>query len=242
MPMMPSFKMPFGFRKDVIMNTKYRIKNNKNSLKHTDISHIGNIKREGDEWNTFTKCFTVSSLPSFAAIRFDSMGVCAAYINGEYIASNTGRYSNRITYAECTSKIKLGDNEIKLVLGGHYYQTINEQAYARRKARFSSVAAELEIECGSERETICTSKDWKCRNYLHFQGLEMRERPWRMHTAKLYNGNSRLIRPFLALCGALEGGEEALYSIRHHRAYPGLWRIRLCPQANLRLSLRNSLH
>ena len=128
------------------MNTKYRIKDNQNSLERTNISRIGNVKREGDEWNTFTKCFTVSALPSFAAIRFDSLGVSAAYINGEYVASNTGRYSNRITYAECTSKIKLGENEIKLILGGHYYQGINEQTVARRKARFSSVAAELEME------------------------------------------------------------------------------------------------
>ena len=144
------------------MNTKYRIKGNQNSLERTNISRIGNVKREGDEWNTFTKSFTVSALPSFAAIRFDSLGVSAAYINGEYVASNTGRYSNRITYAECTSKIKLGENEIKLILGGHYYQGINEQTVARRKARFSSVAAELEMEYGSERETVCTSSDWKC--------------------------------------------------------------------------------
>ena len=148
------------------MNTNYRIKYDPHDHSMTEISHIGNVKREGDEWNTLTKSFSVSSLPSFAAIRFDSRGVCAAYINGEYIAANTGRYSNRITYAEFTSQVRIGENEIKLVLGGHYYQTSNETISTRRGARFSSVAAEVEMISGDNRQTFSTNEDWLCESDL----------------------------------------------------------------------------
>lgn len=146
------------------MNTKYRIKGNENDYSLTPIAHIGCIKREGDEWSTFSKKFTLTSLPSFAAIRFDSVGVSAAYINGEYVASNTGRYANRISYAECTSKMKVGENEIKLILGGHYYQTNNEFMSSRRKARFSAIAAELEAFADGKAFTVCTDESWLCES------------------------------------------------------------------------------
>ena len=101
------------------MNTNYKIKDADKDYALTDICHIGYIKCEGDEWLTFTKRFTLTTLPRLAAIRFDSRGVSAVYINGEYIGANTGRYANRITCAECTQSLKVGENEIKLVLGGH---------------------------------------------------------------------------------------------------------------------------
>ena len=85
------------------MNTRYKIKGNEENFALTNISHIGFVKREGDEWLTLKKTFPLSSLPELAAIRFDSRGVSAVYINGSYIAANTGRYANRITNAECTS-------------------------------------------------------------------------------------------------------------------------------------------
>lgn len=146
------------------MNTKYRIIGNENNYSLTPIAHIGHVKREGDEWSTFSKKFTLTSLPSFAAIRFDSVGVSAAYINGEYVASNTGRYANRISYAECTSKMKVGENEIKLILGGHYYQTNNEIMSSRRKARFSAIAAELEATVDGQEITVCTDDTWICES------------------------------------------------------------------------------
>ena len=148
------------------MNTRYKIKGNEENFALTDICNIGIIKREGDEWLTLKKTFTISSLPELAAIRFDSRGVSAVYVNGSYIASNTGRYANRITNAECTSRLKLGENEIKIVLGGHYYQTVEDSFYARRKARFSSVAACLELISGNETETVSTDPSWVCESDL----------------------------------------------------------------------------
>lgn len=148
------------------MNTNYKIKDADKDYALTDICHIGFIKREGDEWLTFTKRFTVSALPQLAAIRFDSRGVSAAYINGEFVGANTGRYSNRITNAECTGCLRIGENEIKLVLGGHYYQTVEISTYARRKARFSSVAACLEMTDGEKTDLICTDSSFTCESDL----------------------------------------------------------------------------
>ena len=144
------------------MNTEYKIKGNEENYALTDISHIGYIKREGDEWLTLTKCFSLASLPEFATVRFDSRGVSAVYVNGEFVAANTGRYANRITNAECTSKLKVGDNEIKVVLGGHYYQPVEESFFARRKARFQSIAVCLELTVGESVITVCTDSSWKC--------------------------------------------------------------------------------
>ena len=146
------------------MNTRYKIKGNEENFALTNISHIGYVKREGDEWLTLSKVVTLSVVPTFATVRFDSRGVSAVYINGEYIASNTGRYANRITNAECTSRLRLGENEIKLVLGGHYYQPVEESFYARRKTRFQSVAACLELCYGDVAETICTDASWRCES------------------------------------------------------------------------------
>ena len=148
------------------MNTNYKIKDADKDYALTDICHIGYIKREGDEGLTFTKRFTVSALPQLAAIRFDSRGVSAAYINGEFVGANTGRYANRITNAECTDKLKVGENEIRLVLGGHYYQTVDESFYARRKARFSSIAACLEMTDGEKTDLICTDSSFTCESDL----------------------------------------------------------------------------
>jgi hypothetical protein len=148
------------------MNTRYKIKGNEENFALTNISHIGFVKREGDEWLTLSKAFTLSAIPTFATVRFDSRGVSAVYINGEYVASNTGRYANRITNAECTSKLKVGENEIRIVLGGHYYQTVEETFYARRKARFQSVAACLEMNLGDSVTNIATDSSWICESDL----------------------------------------------------------------------------
>lgn len=148
------------------MNTRYKIRGNEENFALTNISHIGFVKREGDEWLTLKKEFTLTALPEVASIRFDSRGVSAVYINGEYVASNTGRYANRITNAECTSKLKVGENEIRIVLGGHYYQTVEETFYARRKARFQSVAACLEMNLGDSVTNIATDSSWICESDL----------------------------------------------------------------------------
>lgn len=144
------------------MNNKYRIIGNDNTL--TSIDHIGLIKHKGSEWSTYTKKFNIDSIPTFAAIRFLPQGVCGVYVNGEFVGASTGRYVNRIAYSEFTSRLKLGENEIKIVLGGHYYQTFNEEMKARRGTYFSEVAAEVELDFNGKLETFGTDSTWVCES------------------------------------------------------------------------------
>lgn len=86
----------------------------------TSICRIGTVKWTGDEWSSYTKHFDLAVLPESAAIRVDSQGVCGIYLNGEFIEASAGRFFGRITYVEVTSKLKIGQNELKLVLGSHF--------------------------------------------------------------------------------------------------------------------------
>lgn len=144
------------------MNQKYRIIGNDNSL--TKIDRIGLIKKCGSEWSAYTKKFTLEAMPDFAAVRFLSQGVCGAYVNGDFVGASTGRYANRIAYFEFTSRLKAGENEIRLVLGGHYYQTFNEEMRTRRGAYFSEVSAEVELDFGGEVKSIVTDGTWICES------------------------------------------------------------------------------
>ena len=81
----------------------------------TDICRIGVIKRSGNERTGFKKQLELSSLPDFAAVRFESQGVCGLFVNGNFVEASTGEYPGRIVYAEITSKLKTGSNEISLV-------------------------------------------------------------------------------------------------------------------------------
>ncbi|MBQ8408413.1 MAG: hypothetical protein IJY39_06055 [Clostridia bacterium] len=146
------------------MSASYIIRKTENMNSHTDIGRIGIIKHTGDEWICFKKRFTLDTLPDFAAIRFDSVGVCGAYVNGAFVGTNTGRYANRISCAECRSLLKLGENEIALVLGGHYYQTVERDFQKRRGSQFSCVAAELEINVGEKELKIATDESWLCES------------------------------------------------------------------------------
>ena len=141
---------------------KYVIKNGNNMHDLTNIGRIGIIKRCGNEWMTFVKKINVDAEIEKAVIKLDSRGVCGAYVNGEYVEGNTGRYPNRITSAECTSKLKKGENEIRLVLGGHYYQPINNMIRGRAGAQFSFIAAELTIVAGGTTQTLVTDEGWEC--------------------------------------------------------------------------------
>ena len=148
------------------MNTRYKIMGNEENFALTSISHIGAVKREGDEWVTLSKRFTLANAPTQASVKFDSRGVCAVYINGEYVAANTGRYAHRVTNAECVSRLKRGENEIKILLGGHYHQVVDEGHVARRGTHFMTVAAYLEIETGDGVETVATDSSWVCESDL----------------------------------------------------------------------------
>ncbi len=140
----------------------YVIKDKGTIFSITDISRIGIVKRAGSEWMTFIKTVELDTAPDFAAVRFDSFGVCGLYVNGQFIISSAGKYPNRITYAEITSMLKAGQNEIKFVLGGHFYQDADEQIVKRRGAHFSSVAAEIEVEINGKKQTIKTDDSWSC--------------------------------------------------------------------------------
>ena len=126
----------------------------------TDIKRIGIVKRTGDQWSRYTKKFNIDVLPEMAAIRFEAMGVCSVYINGEFLEGTTGRYAGRVAYFECTSLLKKGENEITIKLGDHYHQIIGEEIRARRGAIISSVAAELEFISGDKRTTLVTDESW----------------------------------------------------------------------------------
>ena len=131
--------------------------------KLTDISWIGAIKEGGEEEICYTKTFDLEQMPEFAAIRLNSRGVCAVYINGQFIESSCGRYLNRITYAECTSALKRGENTIELCYVGHYYQSAGADAEARRGGWFSAVAAQLELRYDTESRWVTTDDSWNSK-------------------------------------------------------------------------------
>jgi len=140
----------------------YVIKDSKEMHELTKICRIGIVKRVGNEWSTFVKKINVDTVPDFAAVRFDSQGVCGVFVNGKHIEGNTGRYPNRITYAECTSALVPGENEIKIVLGGHYYQVIRDKIRARAGALFSCVAAQRLLEKDGKTTEYVTDESWAC--------------------------------------------------------------------------------
>lgn len=130
--------------------------------KLTQIGWIGELKKQGDEWSVFQKTIQMSEQPRRVIIRLDSYGVAGIYVNGEFVEGSTGRYPGRIVCVECTSKFVIGENEISLKLGNHYFQTAGVTNYNRRKSWFSAIAAEIKIEYSNREERIATDETWKC--------------------------------------------------------------------------------
>ena len=130
----------------------------------TNINWIGVVKRKGDEWSRFSKRFTLESPVEFGAIRADSRGVCAIYVNGHFVEGCSGRYYNRITYAECTDYLKVGENLIEITLGGHFYEPVEDHFLNRRGSHFAAIAVELEYVQNGQRQTLCTDTDWCCES------------------------------------------------------------------------------
>lgn len=128
--------------------------------KLTNISWIGSLKEGQIEEIAYIKSFSLEKLPEFAAIRLNSRGVCAIFVNGYFIESSCGRYINRITYAECTSALKCGENTIELRYIGHYYQAAGITANKRRGGCFSAVAALLELHNNQQIQWITTDETW----------------------------------------------------------------------------------
>ena len=130
----------------------------------TNIHRIGKIKKSDDEKLWLTKSFTLDACPERAIIRADSQGVCGIYVNGEFIDASSGRYCNRITCFEVTSKLHTGENEIGLALGGYFYDSKGKQMYVRRGFHFAAAALELELINGESRETVTTDRSWICES------------------------------------------------------------------------------
>ena len=189
----------------------------------TGISRIGKINHSENEWTTFTKKFNIEKLPEFAAIRVDSQGVCGIYLNGEFIEASCGRFVGRITYVECTSKLKVGENELTFEIGGHYYQTTEEQLYSKRGFHFSAVAAELEMISGGNRSVVVTDSDFvyssdegegKAELFAQITKAEY-ERFWK--AAALWHEPKTLSAPKEILDVAGEGYAE--YIAKKHELY-----------------------
>ena len=129
----------------------------------TDIHWIGCINACENAEYVLTKTVTLEALPHVAVLRVDSQGICAIYINGEFVDASSGRYANRITCVEVTSRLKAGENEIRLIVGGFFYEEKERENYARRGLHFSAAALELQLEfADGKRQTVVTDESWSC--------------------------------------------------------------------------------
>jgi len=132
----------------------------KNNL--TDIQRIGLIKKSGSEWSEYTKSIVLTQKADFATIKLESTGICGIYINGTFLEASCGRYPSRITFMEFTSLLKVGENQIRLLLGNNYLQGTLHGYYEQNGTMFSCVAGEISIEAGGEKLRIVTDESWKC--------------------------------------------------------------------------------
>lgn len=130
----------------------------------TDIQRIGLIKTSGSEYSQYTKTVKLATKPDFATLRLESTGVCAIYVNGEFLKVSCGRYPSRITYIEFTSLLKQGENEIKFILGNNYLQGSAKKNVEATGTFFSCVACEIKINAGDESLRIVTNEEWCCES------------------------------------------------------------------------------
>lgn len=126
----------------------------------TPICRIGSTKPTGDEWASYSKKFTVNGEVEYATIELESDGVCGIYLNGEFVEGHMGRLPGRVFYAEITSKLCEGENEIKLEIGGLHHQPAGEVIRERRGFYIHDVAAELKFRTAKETGTIVTDGTW----------------------------------------------------------------------------------
>lgn len=129
---------------------------------HPQISWITSQKYGGDEWQIYTKHFTVPKAVRSAVIRFETDCVCAVWINGQFIISGTGRMPERVNAHEVTSKLVQGENTITLQLGTAYFQSRGYEVMAERGYWLNSAAFELCIEHeDGEKQIIATDGSWE---------------------------------------------------------------------------------
>lgn len=131
------------------------------NTKKPDINWISNPRRNGDEWCTYTKRFSLEKPIKSAVVRFQTDSTCGVYVNGEFIISGTGRLPERVNCHEITSKFVLGDNYINIVIGSTYYQQKGYEMKEQRGYWLNEVALEIcfEFEDG-EKKILSTDSTW----------------------------------------------------------------------------------
>ncbi|MBQ7901095.1 MAG: alpha-L-rhamnosidase N-terminal domain-containing protein, partial [Clostridia bacterium] len=126
-----------------------------------DISWIANKRTDGSEWIVYTKEVITDKQIKSAVIRFETDCTCAVYVNDNFIISGTGRTPERVNCHEVTSRLVTGTNEIKVVLGGAYYQQRGLNITNFRGYRLSSFAMELCVEYSDGTKLVIpTDSSW----------------------------------------------------------------------------------
>ena len=166
----------------------------------TDICRIGWFKPGGDEWMCFTKRFIVPAEPAYSELKLTSDGVCAVWINGEFVEGHIGRMPNRVLRVELTRFLQKGENDIRLLCGSHYFQKSAVEIFSRRGAWFSDVAAELTVQTAEGNVRVVTNGEWTCSSDLGTAPAEVLseintadyDRFWR-HAALYGDGRSDVV-------------------------------------------------
>lgn len=150
----------------IIYNTQYIVSYGGITMwmntKNPNISWISSKRENGSEWTEYTKEFTLNNDVKSALFRFENDCTCAVFVNGEFIASGTGRMPERISCHEITSKLHKGKNTVKMVLGTYYFQGEGTRIKEQRGYWFDSAAFELCAELtGGEKVIVSTDGTWK---------------------------------------------------------------------------------
>ena len=117
--------------------------------------------RTQSEWKFFRGSMDVADAPTFAEVLFSSIGVCALYVNGEFVESSTSRNPGRINRHEVTSRLHGGENVIALKLGSSYLWGKGQEEFRRRGFWFSEVALLLRVRLRDGKEQVwCTDGQW----------------------------------------------------------------------------------
>lgn len=127
-----------------------------------DISWISAKCAPEDEWVTYRKSFTLPAAAESAVARFETDCTCAVYINGSFVGSGTGRMPERVNCHEVTSLLRPGENTVKLVLGGSYFQQRGREIMQERGFWLNSAAFELCVLCADgTRLILATDGSWQ---------------------------------------------------------------------------------
>ncbi len=129
--------------------------------KNTNINWITTISDRKDEWIEYSKNFFIEKEVENAVIRFESDSVCAIFINDQFIVSSTGRTPERVNCHQVYSFIKKGENNIKILLGGHYFQGFGLNTRQMRGYWMNQAAMELAVSFSDGTDLkIVTDKTW----------------------------------------------------------------------------------